>query len=77
MKIIAIPALMAGAIGLGGCAQQLGPLLAAIGQDPQTAVEVGYKIMNGETPAEPMILLPSELITRDNVGDYKGWSAPR
>ena len=54
---------------------------ASASQDPykiaQTAVEVGYKIMNGETPAEPMILLPSELITRDNVGDYKGWSAPR
>lgn len=54
---------------------------ASASQDPymiaQTAVEVGYKIMNGETPAETMILLPSELITRDNVGDYKGWSAPR
>jgi ribose transport system substrate-binding protein len=54
---------------------------ASASQDPykiaQTAVEVGYKIMNGEKPAEPMILLPSELITRDNVGDYKGWSAPR
>ena len=33
--------------------------------------------MNGEKPAEPMILMPSNLITRDNVGDYKGWSAPR
>ena len=54
---------------------------ASASQDPykiaQTAVEVGYKIMNGETPAEPMILLPSELITRDNIGDYQGWSAPR
>lgn len=54
---------------------------ASASQDPymiaQTAVEVGYKIMNGEKPAETMILLPSELITRDNVGDYKGWSAPR
>ena len=54
---------------------------ASASQDPykiaQTAVEVGYKIMNGEAPAEPMILLPSELITRDNIGDYKGWSAPR
>jgi ribose transport system substrate-binding protein len=54
---------------------------ASASQDPykiaQTAVEVGYKIMNGEKPAEPMILLPSELITRDNVGDYKGWSALR
>ena len=42
----------------------------------QKAVEVGYEIMNGKKPAEPMILMPSELITRDNVGDYKGWSAP-
>ena len=33
--------------------------------------------MNGKKPAEPMILMPSTLITRDNVGDYKGWSAPR
>ena len=54
---------------------------ASASQDPymiaQTAVEVGYKIMNGEKPAEPMILLPSDLITRDNIGDYQGWSAPR
>ncbi|MFO1048840.1 MAG: ABC transporter substrate-binding protein [Geminicoccaceae bacterium] len=54
---------------------------ASASQDPykiaQTGVEVGYKIMNGEKPAETMILLPSTLITRDNVGDYKGWSAPR
>ena len=25
----------------------------------------------------PMVLIPSELITRDNVAGYKGWSAPR
>jgi ribose transport system substrate-binding protein len=54
---------------------------ASASQDPykiaQTAVEVGYKIMNGEVPDETTILLPSELITRDNVADYKGWSAPR
>ena len=54
---------------------------ASASQDPykiaQTGVEIGYDIMNGKKPAEPMILLPSELITRDNIGDYKGWSAPR
>ena len=54
---------------------------ASASQDPyamaQQAVEAGYKIMNGETPADPMILMPSSLITRDNVGDYKGWSAPQ
>ena len=42
----------------------------------QKAVEIGYDIMNGTKPAEPMILMPSTLITRDNVKDYKGWSAP-
>lgn len=54
---------------------------ASASQDPyamaQQAVEIGYKIMNGEKPADPMILMPSNLITRDNVGEYKGWSAPR
>jgi hypothetical protein len=24
-----------------------------------------------------MILMPSTLITKDNVASYKGWSAPR
>ena len=41
----------------------------------QIAVEIGYEIMNGKKPADPMILMPSKLITRDNIGDYKGWSA--
>ena len=43
----------------------------------QKAVEIGYEIMNGKKPAEPMILIPSELITRDNVADYKGWTATK
>jgi ribose transport system substrate-binding protein len=56
-------------------------VMASASQDPyamaQLAVETGYKIMNGEKPADPMILMPSSLITRDNVADYKGWSSPR
>jgi ribose transport system substrate-binding protein len=54
---------------------------ASASQDPwkmaQTAVEVGYQIMNGKKPADPMIQMPSTLITRENIGSYKGWSAPR
>jgi ribose transport system substrate-binding protein len=54
---------------------------ASASQDPykmaQQAVEVGYDIMNGKTPEDPMILMPSTLITRDNVAEYKGWSSPR
>ena len=52
---------------------------ASASQDPyrmaQIAVETGYEIMNGKKPADPMILMESKLITRDNIGDYKGWSA--
>jgi ribose transport system substrate-binding protein len=33
--------------------------------------------MNGKKPADPMIQMPSTLITRENIGSYKGWSAPR
>ena len=54
---------------------------ASASQDPymiaQKAVEIGQDIMNGKKPADPMTLLPSTLITRANVKDYKGWQAPR
>lgn len=54
---------------------------ASASQDPykiaQTAVDVGYKIMNGERPADPMILMESTLVTRDNIGEYQGWAAVR
>jgi hypothetical protein len=43
----------------------------------EQAVEVGYGIMNGKKPENPMVLMPSTLMTRDNVKDYKGWSSPR
>ncbi|CAG9204202.1 ABC transporter [Paraburkholderia tropica] len=53
---------------------------ASASQDPwkmaQTAVEVGYGIMNGKKPADPMIQMTPALITRDNVGSYKGWTSP-
>jgi len=55
-------------------------IVASASQDPygmaELAVSVGYDIMNGKKPADPMILMPSKLITRDNVSQYKGWSAP-
>ncbi|HRP66595.1 MAG TPA: ABC transporter substrate-binding protein [Thauera sp.] len=54
---------------------------ASASQDPwlmaQRAVEIGHGILNGTKPDNPMVLIPSALITRDNVADYKGWSAPR
>jgi len=52
---------------------------ASASQDPwamaQKAVDIGYGAMNGKKPADPMVLLDPQLVTRDNVKSYKGWSA--
>jgi ribose transport system substrate-binding protein len=52
---------------------------ASASQDPylmaQQSVAVGVGIMNGKKPEDPMILMPSSLVTRDNVASYKGWSS--
>ena len=54
---------------------------ASASQDPyamgQQAVQIGYEIMNGKKPDNPEILMPSILVTKDNVENYKGWNAPR
>jgi len=47
-------------------------------QDPyamaQKAVEVGAEVLAGKKPAEDVILIPTKLITRDNVNEYQGWT---
>lgn len=52
---------------------------ASSAQDPyrmaQMAVEVGNELLQGKTPAQDTILIPAELITRDNVDQYKGWTS--
>ncbi len=54
---------------------------ASASQDPyvmaRRATALGIEILNGQKPAQPVTLLPSKLITRENVGSYQGWSAPR
>jgi len=54
---------------------------ASASQDPyamgEQAVQVGYEIMNGKKPDNAVVLMPSLLVTKDNVADYKGWNAPR
>lgn len=54
---------------------------ASASQDPymiaQKAVEIGQDVLNGKKPAQTMTLLPSMLITRANVKDYKGWASAR
>jgi ribose transport system substrate-binding protein len=71
-----------GAPDIEGALKQQGNLIqASAAQDPfamaQKAVEVGYDILQGKQPAESKILIPAELITRENVGQYKGWTATK
>ena len=52
---------------------------ASASQDPyamgKLAVQTGRQIMDGKKPENPMILMPSQLVTRENVGSYGGWTA--
>jgi ribose transport system substrate-binding protein len=51
---------------------------ATASQDPyamaQKAVELGVKVLNGETLETQKLLIPVQLITKENVKDYKGWT---
>lgn len=54
---------------------------ASASQDPYTmaikAIDIGVDLLNGKEPAQKITLIPSTLVTRDNVKDYKGWTAER
>ena len=59
--------------------KQKGSLFEATpAQDPfamaEKAVEVGAEVLGGKEPAEKLILIPTKLITRDNVNEYQGWT---
>lgn len=51
---------------------------ASSAQDPQVmayrAVEVGIELVNGTGPAEAVTLIPTTIITKDDLGTYKGWT---
>jgi ribose transport system substrate-binding protein len=53
-------------------------IAASAAQDPYTmagkAVEIGYDCMNEKKPAEELTLIPVDLITKENVDQYKGWT---
>ncbi|WP_420966889.1 ABC transporter substrate-binding protein [Bradyrhizobium sp. B120] len=54
---------------------------ASSSQDPffmaRRAVQIGVALLNGQKPASTVELLPSKLVTRDNIADYKGWTSNR
>jgi ribose transport system substrate-binding protein len=53
-------------------------IAASAAQDPYTmagkAVDIGYGIINGKKPEQELNLIPVDLITKDNVDQYKGWT---
>ncbi len=54
---------------------------ASASQDPffmaRRAVQIGVSILDGQKPASSVELLPSKLVTRDNVAEYEGWTSNR
>ncbi len=52
-------------------------LIATSSQDPRQegrlGVEEGYGIMNGKQPEQKILKLTPQLVTRENVSQYKGW----
>ncbi|MGU7771679.1 ABC transporter substrate-binding protein [Burkholderia sp. MR1-5-21] len=50
---------------------------ATSAQDPYkmavTAVTVGNEILNGKRPQQPVTLLPTQAVTKENVASYRGW----
>jgi ribose transport system substrate-binding protein len=53
-------------------------IAASVAQDPysmgEKAVEIGYNIMKGKKPEQELTLVPVDLITKDNIDQYKGWT---
>lgn len=52
-------------------------LIATSSQDPRQegrrGVDEGYAILNGRQPEQKVLKLSPQLVTRDNVSQYKGW----
>ncbi|MDQ0467208.1 ABC transporter substrate-binding protein [Labrys wisconsinensis] len=42
---------------------------------PKVSAQTGMDIVNGKKPEKTLLLIPSTLVTRENVGDYQGWNA--
>ena len=41
---------------------------------PKVSAQIGMDLVNGKKPEKDLILIPSTLVTRENVGEYKGWN---
>ncbi len=39
------------------------------------SLQIGYDLFEGKKPASDLVLISPTLVTRDNVAEYKGWTA--
>jgi ribose transport system substrate-binding protein len=55
--------------------------VATASQDPfmmaRLAVQEGVELLAGKKPEKDPLLMDSKLVTRENVGEYKGWTSAR
>ncbi len=53
-------------------------IVASASQDPyamgQIGVKLGATLLQGQKPAQTLVQMTPKLVTRDNVGSYKGWT---
>ncbi|GBQ66637.1 sugar ABC transporter periplasmic protein [Ameyamaea chiangmaiensis NBRC 103196] len=63
---------------VGALKSKKGSILASASQDPYKmgtlAMQTAQAIVDGKPPAEKVVLIAPQLITRDNVGSYVGWT---
>ena len=56
-------------------------IVATASQDPygmaHEATELAIGVMQGRMPAQPVKLLDTQLVTKENAATFKGWDAPR
>jgi len=56
-------------------------IVASASQDPYAlaveGVRIGNGILHGQRPAQTQVLVPSRLITRENIVQYRGWTSDR
>lgn len=61
--------------------KQRGLIRVSASQDPfvlgQTAVKLGYQLLNGNEPENRSVRMPVPLVTQENLLNYKGWTALR
>ncbi|TIM90917.1 MAG: ABC transporter, partial [Mesorhizobium sp.] len=54
---------------------------ASASQDPYVmagqSLQMAAEVLAGKKPAEATVLLDPQLITAENLKDYKGWTAAR